>query len=839
MAEFQLRVRWGLGPRIDPHFDAKVGRTVVALADRKTTTAFGTGYIELLGNSAHEDLEALLETVFHHLAHGGKLPPWRRRGELIHNRPNVWKQIVRLRYLTTDQSTGVSLPLADFNPDTTQADWPGNAPAQLANALRRLDHVTKGKLKSAHLIGVTVDFEFGVLARRLRRVLQLGILRRMPWMTEQMRRARAEQILFGGLHPWLPKRLFPSALVQRDAQDIALSGGFSPQLRTAMGDLRDAAPMTAVPPVDLDYGIAERGQGVIVGVVDFGCDFAHSSFRNGQASRILALWDQNEPTSGGDPMVTPELPQVMIGTEPLHFGYGRVFKKADIDAVLSDWLQSCPDDSEAPYAKLGYHPHDHHYTSLRPGSCSSAPSGAHGTFVLELAAGNRRSSCQILGIDPPDLPTVAGVAPDADIVFVQVRTHEEDDHRKTLEANDVVDAVAYIFHLADERDQPCVVNVSLNTMSGPHDGDGHFERRLSDLLKSGQAGPQMRGRAVTIAAGNLPYHERELYLWQHVAARVSAGQPFEFHWHPPEGTDQTRNSIEVWYEASDSWLQVSLVSPTGALFGPINPGLAAELIINGKVCGSIIGSRIRPAILDKAAVDGSGSAAQPLPSLSDDHAEGRHVILLALDPVAAAAGCWQVVLAAVDASDRSLPATDPRTIDFHGWLERDDNGQSGISRERSPITPIPAEDRASTIGTLSCGEDAIVVGAYDTRWSPATRWGYSGYGPRRNGGMRKPDVSAPGASLLIIRSTMDKTGARCSLEDGTSLAAPFVTGTIACLYQVDPKAELSTIKTALYSTARKNLLRPGEDWHPQLGHGRLNPHGAVAWMRNGGQSEDA
>ncbi len=47
-----------------------------------------------------------------------------------------------------------------------------------------------------------------------------------------MRRARAEQILFGGLHPWLPKRLFPSALVQRDAQDIALSGGFSPQLRT-------------------------------------------------------------------------------------------------------------------------------------------------------------------------------------------------------------------------------------------------------------------------------------------------------------------------------------------------------------------------------------------------------------------------------------------------------------------------------------------------------------------------------------------------------------------------------------------------------------------------------
>ncbi len=191
------------------------------------------------------------------------------------------------------------------------------------------------------------------------------------------------------------------------------------------------------------------------------------------------------------------------------------------------------------------------------------------------------------GSTPLRLPTVAGVAPDADIVFVQIRTHEETDHRKTLDANDVVDAVAYIFHLADERGQPCVVNLSLNTMSGPHDGDGHFERRLSALMKSGQAGPRMKGRSVTIAAGNLPPLDRELFAWQHIAGRVSAGQPFEFQWHPPAATDQTRNGVEVWYEASDSWLQVSLVSPTGVSFGPINPGLAAELIIDGKVCGSI------------------------------------------------------------------------------------------------------------------------------------------------------------------------------------------------------------------------------------------------------------
>ncbi len=124
-----------------------------------------------------------------------------------------------------------------------------------------------------------------------------------------------------------------------------------------MGDLREAASsVTAFPLADLDYGIAERGQGVIVGVVDFGCDFAHSSFRNGQSSRILALWDQNtksEPTSGGGPIVKPELPEVMIGTEPFHFGYGRVFKKTHIDAVLSDWRRIVPTITRRPTASWG------------------------------------------------------------------------------------------------------------------------------------------------------------------------------------------------------------------------------------------------------------------------------------------------------------------------------------------------------------------------------------------------------------------------------------------------------------------------------------------------------
>jgi hypothetical protein len=437
---------------------------------------------------------------------------------------------------------------------------------------------------------------------------------------------------------------------------------------------------------------------------------------------------------------------------------------------------------------------------------------------------------------------VAGVASEADIVFVQVRTHEQPDRRKVLDANDVVDAVAYIFHLADQRNQPCVVNLSLNTMSGPHDGDGHFERRLSALLKSGRAGPLMKGRAVTIAAGNLPDNGDEARQWQHIVGKVLPSRSSEFFWRSPGDTDKTRNSVEIWYDATDAWLQVTLESPDREKFGPVAPGLAAELSIDGRVCGSIVGSRSRPEIVDQA--KGGARATQPLPDPSDDHAQGRHVILLVLDPVVATMGTWRVELAAVDKSDGGLPANDPRVVTFHAWLERDDEGQSGISPTKPPppthIPPdIRPDDRASTIGTLSCGNDAIVVGAYDTRRSPARRWPNSAHGPPRNAIDGKPDISAPGVHMLLINSTMDTRDLRCWIRDGTSLAAPLVAGTIACLYEIDPQAEISTIKRALFDTARKDLEDMDRNGDAQLGHGRLNPRGAVAFMRNGGKTEDA
>ena len=68
------------------------------------------------------------------------------------------------------------------------------------------------------------------------------------------------------------------------------------------------------------------------------------------------------------------------------------------------------------------------------------------------------------------------------------------------------------------------------------------------------------------------------------------------------------------------------------------------------------------------------------------------------------------------------------------------------------------------------------------------------------------------------------------------MAAPFVTGTIACVYEKAPNATLADVRKALLETAQPLAGPPAATpvngqpagWNPVLGHGRLNPAGVLA-----------
>ena len=203
--------------------------------------------------------------------------------------------------------------------------------------------------------------------------------------------------------------------------------------------LTRSVPAIRAAPADLAASPGADGDGVLVGVVDFGCDFAHPAFLDPQGrSRLAFLWDQNSGLS--------------------HDG-------AAIAAALAQ-----PD----PYAALGYRPDDNLYTPAVAGGV------VHGTHVLSVAAGRGTAECP------------AGVAPASRLAFVHLRPGAL---VSSGDPADVFDGVCAIMHHAAAARLPAVVNLSLGANAGSHDGNTTFDRALDALL-------QAPGRAICVAAGN-------------------------------------------------------------------------------------------------------------------------------------------------------------------------------------------------------------------------------------------------------------------------------------------------------------------------------------------------
>ncbi|MBN1282611.1 MAG: S8 family serine peptidase [Proteobacteria bacterium] len=125
--------------------------------------------------------------------------------------------------------------------------------------------------------------------------------------------------------------------------------------------------------------------------------------------------------------------------------------------------------------------------AIQDGTCGIADGGQgthHGTHVTGIAAGND--------------PTYTGVAPNSDIMFVfnSATDASTSDAGATSFATAVLDGVSAIFAKADVVDKAAVVNLSLGTSIGAHDGTSLLEQGLTELSAA------KPGRIIVNAAGN-------------------------------------------------------------------------------------------------------------------------------------------------------------------------------------------------------------------------------------------------------------------------------------------------------------------------------------------------
>ena len=506
--------------------------------------------------------------------------------------------------------------------------------------------------------------------------------------------------------------------------------------------------------------LAQTGRGVVVGFIDTGIDFRHLDFTvpgsSGHETRIKALLDM---TVYGNQSPDPNWNYSLPGqSSPI----GHLYTPADLNSALQ---LAKPADQNTDTVK-------------------QRDKNGHGTHVAAIAAGN--------GLSSPTAGTYAGMAPEADLVVV--KTSRENDGDDNFRTTDIINAIEFIRQKAAELGEPFVINISLGSQGGPHDGTNPDERFIDDLVNGGT------GRAVCIAAGN----EGDSSI--HARSTVPAGgsQTLDFN------INGAADFIDLYQSSSDRFT-VTVTWPDGTTLGPVAYDANGFSQPDGQASDQYL--QIYNTNDDK----GDSDAANDQPD-----------IFIIFKP-GAPNGMWKIKLQ--DADNNSNQSYD-------AWAE----GQGVYFSTFMDVT-------SHLISSPGAARNAITIGAFVTRSSSSSQTlgaiaSFSSPGPTADG-RQKPELSAPGYYLYSARSSdadpnfgVIGTGSDAPSDSthytglaGTSMATPVAAGSVALLLQSSPGLSGNEIKNLLTTYAAQDIFT-GSAWSPRFGFGKLNIANSI--NRSGG-----
>lgn len=444
---------------------------------------------------------------------------------------------------------------------------------------------------------------------------------------------------------------------------------------------------------------------------------------------------------------------------------------------------------------------------LSAAGCPSRETLGHGTHVLGTAAGDGSGGGQPAG-------QFAGVAPGADLIVVKT----------TFLSDAVVDGVNYIFSRAAQLGRPAVVNLSLGAQWGPHDGTLPEEEELDSLV-----GP---GRIVVAAAGNdgdngntVPPVTGAVHLHASAAVPAPAALPVDFtlsvpSYSPDAGPNNDFIVLQLWYAASDT-VSVTVIRPDGT---SVNPG---------------------PTSTPAASVTADGPQGQ----IHIENGPGTSVALTA-DNLAFIAlgdfnggtdvmgGTWTIRVSGVHAhSGRPM----------HLWVA---DGALGVIDAFGAVSLVAGATNGYLVGSPATATRVLAVGAYVSRlqWRDVNGQAryylnqeqlgdlaaFSSSGPRRDG-VLKPDLTAPGKGVASALSHFTGVAPARIMPDGqhfvdqgTSMAAPFVTGSVGLLLERSPALTPEAARALLIGAAQMDGFAvhpfdgsPSGTPNPSWGYGKL------------------
>lgn len=476
-----------------------------------------------------------------------------------------------------------------------------------------------------------------------------------------------------------------------------------------------------------------NGSDVLICIIDTGIDWTHPDFRDpfdSTKSRIAAIWDQT---------ITP----VNNEQSPAIFNYGVEYSKTDIEDEL--------DGSPSAYIR-------------------EKDNNGHGTHVAGTAAGNGSSG------------KYRGLAPDAELLVVKAGN-------VSFPAANIIDALTWAKNKADLLGKSIVVNLSLGSDGGPHDGSDPKSVAINKFVGE--------GKVVVVSAGNSGGANI------HTSAVIPAGESYTVSleipdYTPNKGPGNDNLYLDTWFDDS-SCVTASVASPNSFLKSQPAGGQSS---FNSNDGGLYTYNNIALQNNDRQiyiAVYDSDESHPPVP------------------------GRWQVTF--TNNSDKE--------VKFHSWLYDACIGDKTLS--------LVQGDNKYNLGNNAAG--AIVTGSFVHRNNWTSQNGndfwcvnsertnnisaFSSVGPTRNE-MQKPDISAPGQAIISCRSKIAKYPEDKIISDyyvvnqGTSMASAVVTGAVALILEQNNNLTSEEVKHIIINSADSDNYTgsslPDNSW----GYGKLN-----------------
>lgn len=433
------------------------------------------------------------------------------------------------------------------------------------------------------------------------------------------------------------------------------------------------------------------------------------------------------------------------------------------------------------------------------------PNYGHGSHTAGIAAG--------CGAPSANGSAYRGMAPGADIVMVATPLIE----------TSIFDGIRYIHQYARSVGKPCVINISLGSNTGPHDGTGSFDRMIEDYLYT----QPVDSLVVVVSAGNSGDNKNHL-------SKVFTPTDTELNT-ILDGfiIDSYHCDVDCWGDAGDEFsviLSLYKVNVNGSLSQHMQLPEISSQIDSTYVftIGSPAGLTYNCQISVNHASPFNGRPEVYLYVSSIDMKPASEFFGLTVKSTSSAnVHLWSSV---IDFSSFSQPNFSD------GDAEYTIMGMGGNSDAVITVGSYATRLNYPDGSTISQGE----VGDLST---------FSSHGPTYDG-RTKPDIAAPGQMVVSVLSTQyqpffsimrifDSTLFNgqtyyYAMMGGTSMSSPVAAGIVALWLQHRPWLNVDSVRTILHTTANRDhftgLIPPlgSSRW----GWGKINAFGGLPSTMN-------